>query len=94
MAEMKKQRTCVVCRKPAGKASLMRIVRSPEGAVSFDATGRAPGRGAYVCSVSCLEKALMSKRLDAALRVRLSEEDTQRIVTAVRSMLSGKEESK
>ena len=44
-----RQRSCIACGKLAGKAELMRIVRDPSGAVSFDKTGRAPGRGAYVC---------------------------------------------
>lgn len=79
MAKTIKQRTCIVCRKPAAKGSLYRIVRTPEGAVAFDPTGRANGRGAYVCSVACCEKACKTKVIDRALRVELTNEDHQRI---------------
>ncbi|HVH63015.1 MAG TPA: YlxR family protein, partial [Candidatus Dormibacteraeota bacterium] len=41
-------RTCVACRQEAGKGQLVRFVRSPQGAVALDASGRAPGRGAYL----------------------------------------------
>ena len=43
-------RTCVMCRQQKDKRELMRIVRTPEGKVAFDPTGKANGRGAYVCS--------------------------------------------
>ena len=46
----KRQRSCIACGKQAGKAELYRVVRTPAGSVAFDGTGRAPGRGAYVCS--------------------------------------------
>jgi len=42
------ERTCVVCRGRGPKRDLMRVVRKPDGQVMVDATGRAPGRGAYV----------------------------------------------
>ncbi len=43
-------RTCVVCRDRRQKSELLRIVRTPEGQVVFDSTGRMDGRGAYVCA--------------------------------------------
>jgi predicted RNA-binding protein YlxR (DUF448 family) len=47
----------------------VRIVAGPDGAVRVDTTGRAPGRGAYVCSnVGCLEQAIRLRRIGAALR--------------------------
>ncbi|MDR3848973.1 YlxR family protein, partial [Eggerthella sp.] len=49
----KRQRSCIACGKQAGKAELYRVVRTPAGSVAFDGTGRAPGRGAYVCSEAC-----------------------------------------
>ena len=55
MTATKGQRSCIMCGKLAGKAELMRIVREPSGVVSFDKTGRAPGRGAYVCSSAARE---------------------------------------
>ena len=42
-------RTCVICRERRQKDDLLRIVRTPEGQVVFDASGRLNGRGAYIC---------------------------------------------
>lgn len=88
MAGKTRQRTCIVCRTTDAKAQLLRIVRTPEGRVEFDATGRKNGRGAYVCSVACLEKALNTKRLAAALRTTLTTEDEERIASQLRDALS------
>lgn len=52
-------RMCVGCREMKPKRELLRVVRSPEGEISFDLTGRKSGRGAYVCrSQDCLQKAV------------------------------------
>ena len=57
------------------KRELIRVVRSPEGAVSLDFKGKAPGRGAYVChDQACLKKAQKSKALDRALDAALPDE--------------------
>jgi len=64
------QRTCVVCRSTTAKRALHRIVRSPSGAISYDPTGKAPGRGAYLCGQpACLETALKRRSLQRALKV-------------------------
>ena len=69
------ERSCVACRAKRDKSELLRVVRSPQGAVSLDLSGRAPGRGAYVCqSAACLESALTTKKLARALRVDLNDE--------------------
>ncbi len=61
------QRQCVGCREMREKPRLIRIVRSPEGGVSLDAKGKAPGRGAYLCpDPACLKKARKSKALERA----------------------------
>lgn len=91
MAERKRQRTCIVCRATDTKNSLLRIVRSPEGEICFDPTGKMNGRGAYVCSVACLEKALSSKKLDHALRIAVTDEDRERIAEQLRDSLSYEE---
>ena len=68
-------RQCLGCREMKPKAELVRVVRSPEGAVSVDLRGKAPGRGAYVCrSVDCLKKALRSKALSRSLDVEIPPE--------------------
>lgn len=65
-------RQCLGCREMKPKTELVRVVRSPEGAVSVDLRGKAPGRGAYVCpSADCLKKALRSKALGRSLGVEI-----------------------
>jgi len=56
------------------KRSLLRVVKSPEGAISFDRVGKAPGRGAYVCkSKECFERAVKQRQLERALETRIDE---------------------
>lgn len=91
MAGKTRQRTCVVCRGVSTKNELLRVVRMPQGEVAFDPTGRMNGRGAYLCSVACLEKAMKTKRLDSALRTKLTEDDCERIAQQLRSALSNED---
>ena len=68
-------RMCVACRQGKPKKELIRIVRNKEGSVGVDLTGKAQGRGAYLCpSVQCLEKAIKSRALQRALECELTEE--------------------
>lgn len=76
----KKQRSCVVCGTKTDKAKLFRLVRDNQALVSFDQTGKKPGRGAYFCSLACLRAAYDSKRLERALRTKVSQDDYERIV--------------
>ncbi len=67
------QRTCVVCRKKFPKRELNRIIRTPEGDVLYDPSGKAAGRGAYLCNdFSCWEKAITGNFLDRALKTKLT----------------------
>ena len=60
-------RKCTGCGEMKPKKELVRVVRSPEGEVSLDLTGRKPGRGAYVCPrVDCLRLARKARRLEKA----------------------------
>jgi predicted RNA-binding protein YlxR (DUF448 family) len=60
----------VVCRSTAAKRTLHRIVRSPAGTVAYDPTGKAAGRGAYLCGQpSCLDMAVRRRSLQRALKV-------------------------
>ena len=77
MPKVKKipQRQCVGCREMKDKKALLRVVRSPEGAVSLDFTGKKPGRGAYVCpDPACLKKARKSRALERAFSAPLPDE--------------------
>jgi predicted RNA-binding protein YlxR (DUF448 family) len=66
---------CVACREHDAKRGLYRIVRTPEGMVEPDPTGRRNGRGAYLCGgAACWEKALSSGILARALNVEIDTE--------------------
>ncbi|KAB2954354.1 YlxR family protein [Heliorestis acidaminivorans] len=63
------QRICVGCGETKDKKALIRVVRTPEGEILFDPTGKKSGRGAYLCvSQDCLNKAIKAKRLEKALK--------------------------
>jgi predicted RNA-binding protein YlxR (DUF448 family) len=67
------QRTCVACRRTTAKRELVRIVRTPEGSVEVDPTGKRSGRGAYLCPTpDCWRLAVQKGRLDRALKTNLS----------------------
>ena len=69
------QRQSMGCRERKNKREMIRVVRSPEGNVSLDFGGKAPGRGAYLCpDVECLKRALRSKALDRSLEVTIPED--------------------
>ena len=64
------RRTCVVCRSTTAKRTLHRIVRSPSGTVAYDPTGKAAGRGAYLCGQpACLDMAVRRRSVQRALKV-------------------------
>ena len=73
-------RMCVGCSEMKPKTELIRVVRSPEGDVSIDSTGKKSGRGAYICcDRDCLKKAVKSKRLDRTFGCEISEELYERL---------------
>ena len=68
-------RRCTGCGEHFPKNTLIRILRTPEGEVILDTTGKRSGRGAYICkSVSCLNKARRSGRITASLECSVPEE--------------------
>jgi predicted RNA-binding protein YlxR (DUF448 family) len=69
-------RTCIACRETKPKRELLRIVRTPDGHVLIDATGKKSGRGAYLCArLSCWKTAMKKKRLEQEFETTISEED-------------------
>ena len=71
----KPMRRCVGCGINKEKSLLVRVVRDSEGNIHIDPTGRANGRGAYICrDEKCLEKAIKKKGLDKTLKVSVPEE--------------------
>ncbi len=76
----KRMRTCIGCSQQFPKEQLKRIVRTPSGSIEFDGTGRASGRGAYVCSMACLAEALKARRLQRSLKTAISQDEADAIV--------------
>ena len=63
------------CNLKKNKKELIRIVKNKEGNISIDRTGKAEGRGAYICdNISCLEKVIKSKRLEKLFETKISDE--------------------
>ena len=68
-------RHCTGCGAELPKSELIRVLRSPEGEISIDGTGKGAGRGAYICrKAPCLQKARKSGKLNRSLNVVLSDE--------------------
>ena len=66
-------RVCAGCQEQKSKKEMIRIVRTPEGAVEVDKTGKKSGRGVYICqNPDCLEKAYKELRLDRSLKAKVS----------------------
>jgi predicted RNA-binding protein YlxR (DUF448 family) len=77
MAKVRKipQRMCVGCREMKNKRDLLRVVRTPEGSIEVDPTGKKSGRGAYLCNnPECLAQAVKGKRLQKALEHEISSD--------------------
>lgn len=74
------QRTCIACRETSGKREMIRIVRTQDSVV-VDPTGKLAGRGAYIHpDRSCWQSALESRRIEQALRQKLSNEERQKLI--------------
>ena len=68
-------RQCMGCREHKPKKELIRVVRSPEGVISLDFRGKAPGRGAYLCpDGACLKKAIKSKALERGFETQIPQQ--------------------
>ena len=66
---------CAGCKEQKLKKELVRVVRSPEGEISLDLTGKKSGRGAYICrSLNCLKQARKARRLERSLSCKIPEE--------------------
>ncbi len=77
MAGVKKipMRMCLGCGEMKPKKELIRAVKSPEGEISLDLTGKKPGRGAYICrDINCLKLARKAKRFEKSFECRISDE--------------------
>lgn len=74
-AKKKPARQCIGCRESKEKKELIRVVKTPEGKIQLDRTGRLNGRGAYLCdSDECLKKARKSNALSRSFKMAVPEE--------------------
>lgn len=68
-------RQCAGCREMKAKNELVRVVRAPEGEISLDFRGKAPGRGVYVCpNLACLQRAQKARALERSLNTVIPPE--------------------
>lgn len=68
-------RRCTGCGEHFPKNTLIRVLRTPEGEITLDLTGKKSGRGAYICkNAVCLKKARKSRRIESSLECQISEE--------------------
>ena len=78
-------RMCVGCREMKPKAELMRVVKPQEGECAIDRTGKASGRGAYVCeSAECLKKAQKTRALERALEAKIGDDVFEQLAAQIR----------
>ena len=68
-------RMCVGCHEMKAKKELIRVVKSPEGEINIDLTGKAPGRGAYLCKYqNCVDKASKTRTLEKTFSSKIKQE--------------------
>ena len=68
-------RQCLGCSQHKSKKEMLRVLRTPEGEIMLDFTGKKSGRGAYICKrLDCFKKARGKKRLEASLEVKIPDE--------------------
>lgn len=83
----KPMRTCTACNNQREKKDLLRIVRTTEGNIEADLTGKKNGRGAYICkSEECLNKIIKSKKLERVFGKEISPE----LYESIRGVIIGK----
>ena len=68
-------RQCIGCGEMKSKREMIRVIKTPEGEILLDATGRKNGRGAYLCpSGECLKKAVKNKGLERSFKMAIPKE--------------------
>ena len=81
------QRTCIGCNCKKDKKDLIRIVKDNENNISIDKTGKANGRGAYICdNIECFEKAIKNKKIEKSFKMQIDEN----VYENLRGVISGK----
>ena len=81
------QRTCIGCNVKKDKNDFIRIVKDNQNNISIDRTGKANGRGAYICdNIECLEKAIKNKKIEKSFKMEINNE----VYENLRGVISGK----
>ena len=81
------QRTCIGCNIKKDKSNFIRIVKDNQNNISIDRTGKANGRGAYICdNIECLEKAIKNKKIEKSFKMPIEES----VYENLRDVISGK----
>lgn len=82
-------RQCLGCNEMKSKKEMLRIIKTPEGAIDVDYTGKKNGRGAYLCnSVDCFNKARKTKALERSLKTSIPQEVYEELERELRSVES------
>ena len=90
MPEKIPMRQCVGCREMKPKKELVRVVKAPDGGISVDFRGKAPGRGAYVCpSGECLKRAIKSRALERGFETVIPQEVYDRLLERMEAGADG-----
>lgn len=80
-------RTCLGCYKAKDKNELVRIVRTKEGKVEIDPTGKKPGRGTYLCFENgCIKKAFKNNQVVRALKTKISKKELDNLYVKVKEL--------
>ncbi|MBE7056950.1 MAG: YlxR family protein [Ruminococcaceae bacterium] len=80
-------RKCIGCQISKEKKQLLRVVRTPDGKMCVDVTGKMNGRGAYICpDESCLKAALKAKRLESALATQIDNEVIETLISEIKEV--------
>lgn len=80
-------RRCIGCMESKDKRELLRIVKISDTEVNFDSTGKAAGRGTYVCNANCLNKAIKSKRVEKELNVKIDESTYNKLLVDINTYI-------
>lgn len=87
MAKKIPLRQCVGCNEMKSKKELIRVIKTPEGEITIDVTGKKNGRGAYICkSADCLQKAIKNKGLNRSFKMQIPEEIYDKLMEELKSL--------
>ena len=78
------QRTCIGCNEKKDKKEFIRIVKDNQNNISIDRTGKANGRGVYICdNLDCLEKAIKNKKIEKSFKMSIDNSVYENLRTVI-----------